>query len=333
MSNNNRSDTNHAWAECPTKMIHQLWQKTKALDKKNFGSNGSLHAIVRGFIDRLLAERCCLNMHRLPDKTKCACTQSLDDVLSDSQRNELAIYIIYFHAGCGGKKRQNLFIQWIKYGKLQQSNKEHNKEKHRVYLLPGASGTHVICSNTLARLLGFGHWQIDTVLKCVEMNEAPSHGLENKVSNATNPATAELMENFFIEILQFAAPRATRIVRNVVGEDAHTELRDDNDKTQELPVYFSKCSLFKRLLCDAGWDLDLDHKGRVVSVKAITNKPQIVKRKEDLPTWQGFLRYWELHHLDLVTAKPREDVCGECFVFANSHQFASQRKKERKSKC
>jgi len=327
MSNSNRIDTAHAWAECPTKRIHELWSKTQAKNKAMFDNDGSLRAATREFVDRLLAERCCLNMHRLPNKTLCDCTACLDDTLTDSHRNELAVYIIYFHTACGKKDRQALFIQWIKYGKLQQSTKLRAQEKHRVYILPGATGTHVICRNTLARVLGFGRWQIDTVLKCVEKNEAPSHGLDNKKSNATNPTVINLMEIFFDEMQQFSAPRATKIVRNVVGTAIQSELRDEIDKVQELPVYFTKRSLFKRLLAEAGYDIKLDSKCRVLSVTATPGKKQTVERKEDLPTWQAFLRYWKQHHPFLVTAKAREDVCGECYVFANSRQFTTQKKK------
>jgi len=327
MSNSNRTDTNHAWAECPTKRIHELWSKTTQKNKATFDNDGSLRAAARAFVDRVLAERCCLNMHRLPDKTLCHCTACLDDSLTDSHRNELAVYIIYFHTACGKKDRQALFIQWIKHGKLQQSTMLRAQAKHRVYILPGATGTHVICRNTLARFLGFGRWQIDTVLKCVERNEMPSHGLDNKTSNASNPTVIALLDTFFDEMQQFAAPRATKIVRNVVGAEMQSELRDEIDKVQELPVYFTKRSLFKRLLAEAGYDIKLDNKCRVLSVTATPGKKQTVERKEDLPTWQAFLRYWKRQHPYLVTAKAREDVCGECYVFANSRQFATQKKK------
>ena len=120
MNHNNRNDTAHTWAECPTKKIHLLWKKTMAQEKKNFDRDGSLRAEVTAFVDRLLAERCCLNAHRLPNKALCDCTKCLDDSLTDSQRKELAVYIIYFHTGCEKKDRQALFIQWIKYAKLHK---------------------------------------------------------------------------------------------------------------------------------------------------------------------------------------------------------------------
>ena len=41
----------------------------------------------------------------------------------------------------------------------------------------------------------------------------------------------------------------------------------------------------------------------------------------DCPSWYKFHTYWQQNYPHLVLSRPREDICGDCFVFANSYKY------------
>jgi hypothetical protein len=77
--------------------------------------------------------------------------------------------------------------------------------------------------------------------------------------------------------------------------------------------------------CFNGWEVTLDNTGRVITKTEIAGQPQLIKK----PTsWPAFLTFWEDHFSKVVIQRSSEDICDECFVFANQHRYGERKKKE-----
>jgi hypothetical protein len=74
-------------------------------------------------------------------------------------------------------------------------------------------------------------------------------------------------------------------------------------------------------LFELGWKYTYDAKSRVIAKEAIEGVEQ-----HDPPSWTSFRRYWKKHHPKLFIAGAREDVCNQCYVFANRHRYATRKK-------
>ena len=38
-------------------------------------------------------------------------------------------------------------------------------------------------------------------------------------------------------------------------------------------------------------------------------------------SWPAFLAFWRKEYSNLIIASPREDICGDCWIFANRHKY------------
>ena len=218
-----------------------------------------------------------------------------------------------------------------------------NKDKHKTYILPGTTTTK-ICRNALCVILGIGRYYWATCYDALKNGGVPTHGLyglHGEASNRVNTKQHEHMLVFFESIKPLAAPRATRIVRSLVkthvskvglmGEyTSLNEIRDDDEDVVELPSCYSKRALYGRLYKDHGWTLKFDNKGRLLEKEAVPNQSQTDRK--DLPSWWTFLEYWNHNYPKIVCQRPREDICGDCFKFANSYksrEASNDRKQQR----
>ena len=80
-----------------------------------------------------------------------------------------------------------------------------------------------------------------------------THGLKGMPSNNTNVFMNEILERFFSEVSEFAAPRATLLVKQILQEENElgggyheryfTDIRDGD--FIDLLTYFTKRSMYK----------------------------------------------------------------------------------------
>ena len=124
------------------------------------------------------------------------------------------------------------------------------------------------------------------------------------------------MTTHFERLMEKATPRATRLVKVMGGLDTC----DDDDKQCELPTSMSKRSCYCNFCHERGWVIQFDAKG-VVSSKEETN----VGEGQPIPSWTTYYKFWANQYKDLLIRKPSEDICGECWCFANA--FRSRHKK------
>jgi hypothetical protein len=250
--------------------------------------------------------------------TNCRCMGNIIN-LSEPEAAS-AIDYLYGFAIVTKAGQQNLLKDWIKYSDcLSVAYKRGDARKRTNFLLPGT--THLICKGALCRLLGIGMDPWKTVTKMAKNNLPPSHGLSGKVGNKVDDSIEETLRNFFTEILTFAQPRASLVIRSLVCEEVVTELWEDDKDIVQLPSHMTKRSLYDRLLLQIGWKYIYDSKSGIIERQAVEGTDQ-----QQAPAWSSFRRYWAKHHPKLFIAGAREDVCNQCYVFANRHRYTAKNK-------
>ena len=88
---------------------------------------------------------------------------------------------------------------------------------------------------------------------------------------------------------------------------------DDDDKQCELPTSMSKRSCYRNFCHECGWVIQFDAKGVVLSKEEIN-----VGEGQPIPSWTTYYKFWANEYKDLLIRKPSEDICGECWCFANA---------------
>ena len=246
-----------------------------------------------------------------------ACKCMKDPALTPEMVHEAADFLRGF-ALLKKEQQQAMIVEWMKYASLSKERLlGHSMDnQRRIWLLPGT--TFSICRNALQRIIGYGSKAWKNCEHMSRNNIAPAgrHGLAGRTgvdANKSNPVFHEQLSFFFNNIQDLCTPRATRLVREFAGA---TELRDDEDELVELPPYLTKSGLYKRFVNDCGYEIYHDAKHRVTGTLAITGKEQ-----KSFPSERTFIEFWSSKYPQIVPQKVREDICGDCYTFSNSHRF------------
>ena len=125
-------------------------------------------------------------------------------------------------------------------------------------------------------------------------------------------------------MMELSAPRATRIVQDETGSG----LRDQDLDVKELPTHFTKRGMYYRYGLDRGHKIELkDHKGNLkVSPRAHDDDQDnplwpTGSVTTDIISWTSFRNFWKKHYSKLILPNARHDICGECFMLANSFRY------------
>jgi len=322
--------------DSPAQDIRRLHSSLKLKEKKLFDNDGVQSALIDDFIGTLVAQPTCVDINNPTRSFGCKCMFNLclEQAVKAQVISEILRFVIM-----PKYEQQKLVLEWMKYAQANKTQTHRQEDKHKCYILPGTTTTKT-CRNALCVLLGIGRYCWSTCCEGLKNGVMPRHGLYGEVSNRLNATQHEHLGTFFEDVKQLAAPRATRIVRSLVkthvdkavllGEySAITDTRDDDEDVIELPTCYSKRALFGRLYKDHGWTLKFDNVGRLVSKDPVTDAVQTPKK--DLPSWWTFLEYWNHNYPKVVCQRPREDICSDCFKFANSYK-TKQSKLERKQR-
>ena len=305
----------------PIKKLHADYFKLTtqaARDAMNFRPRKNF---ILMFLLELVREPTCIDMINKARGTSCTCLR--DCKLSVDEKHAVVEYLVNF-AIMEKREQQVLVIAWMQYALALAKSRvhHHRKDQLRIHLLPGT--THMICRNSLQRLIGFRREAWKTCDFHAKTNTLPTHGLTGKISNRMNPLVHEKMEKFFEELKTLASPRATELVRRISGG---TELRNTDQEILELPTYFNRSLVFRRFLFENGWKPLYDNKHRLVEMQAIPGKEQ-----SDLIACETtFMRFWKENFPKLIVQRPGQDICGDCYVFANRHRFMLEKEKEQKN--
>jgi hypothetical protein len=270
--------------------------------------------LLRAFLLKVCAEDC-IDARNRRREVKCGCLKLI--ALSEDD----AIRAVEFLFGFGlltKAEQQTMVKEWIKYSiPLSQGYRRNEPEYKKVFLFPGTS--HLICKNALCRIIGYGSGAWLSIVNLAKKNLPPSHGLGGLKSNHTKDEMKLAMTNYLEKIQKLAAPRATLVARNIVRDEVQIELRDDDEELLELPSNMSKRSIYNNLVAECGWKFTYDSRSRIIERTPIEGVEQT-----DAPSWSGFRQHWKTNFAKLVVAGARQDVCNECYVFANKHRYAKR---------
>ena len=320
-------------ANNPVAILHSKFNNSSAKEKKIFDFKPHRWAIS-WFLDYLFHEDRCINMYNPKRPLQCTCFQSL--VLPDSEKNKVLEYLLDF-AQLKRKEQEKIVFEWVKYAFAQIAagttlpGTTYKESKARRYLLPGSM--FMVCANTCQRMIGWGNRAWQRLQKAGADNQLPVHGLEGKPSNNQISFDARNNMKYFFETMKtHAAPSATRQVRIIAarGNPEKIELRDKDEDVIELPPYYNKNNMFKRFCFDCGWTPVFDNLHRLVDMKAL--HPEERNELKDMPSYPTFLNYWKTNYPKMVTQRPREDVCEECYSFANHYKSIQARKKRKEER-
>ena len=329
MSNNNTNNSEEAFgaaaAKSPLAAIKKLWIHAKKDEKKKFFNDGILALKIEAFLNSMLFYRVgcddVLNPKRGPI---CHCMNDLSMELSDDESRSCVQWLLdYCTTKSDATLQKERVIVWIQYA--QAATQDNVTSKSKVFLLPGTS--HLVCRNAIATILGLGKDAWKTLVDHSRNHTAPTHGLIGM--GVSNEATAALLKSFFDIIKELGTPRATKVVRDVVVREGkafvRTEMREVDEDIVELPTNISKRSLYHRLLKEHGYAMKFGAGGSITEklhpLDGSIDLTTMATKQSDLPSWASFLGFWEKNYPKLVVARAREDICGECYIYANSHKF------------
>ena len=309
----------------PVDVFHKAWMKAlkqgenarKTFDSDVFANSIRVHV-------KQLMQAPCKDLKQLKPTT---CTCMKDITLTDEELEPVVQSIMEF----GMRKKtqqQELIFDIIRMDRALYEVYEGNQHqlfKIRRCVLPGASCV-LICKRAIAALYGYGRRKWSTVEKLVAENRAPTHGLVGKRGNNYNKDYNEKMNAFFdAYVVPFVNPRATVVVKTRVADRLEVDLRDHDEDVLELPSSYTKRGLYCQLVSEFfGWRLYFNTKGKLTRKEQrldMENPPAVC-----FPSWKTFLDYWEENHPKVVVPRPREDVCDDCWAFANAFRHNDRMK-------
>ena len=283
----------------------------------------------------------CKDIYSFKD-TSCTCLADMVHTLTDKEVRDVAHALLMFAKQTKGDQQIRV-MDWIAHDNALEKALSgiHRYVKQRRSVLPGTYND-MICKHRLAALIGYGKKKWIACNNLLKENKAPLHGLVGKECNSRyGVAYKRILDMFFVDIVKLATPRATRIVTTVVENNKQTgdpsadnelttqariELRDKDEDILELPSSITKRGLYARFLKErCGVIQVLDAQGRVAGVRG--DEPTDVV-PERYPSWRTFCRHWERYYPKVVVAKAREDICDDCWRYANSFRFKARDMKE-----
>ena len=315
----------------PVNVVHREWRGMKAKDDaeavKLFDQKHSA-LLFKFVVDHMQFVSGCPDIYIKAKVTSCCCLYEMVTRLSDDEVRDVAQSLLFF--GKQSKEEQQIRVMdWIAHDAALDKGLAgvHRFVRQKLNVLPGTRN-EMICKHRLASLVGYGKKKWIACSKLTKNNSLPIHGLNGKQSNNGNIHQGyTIILNMFFSLMEtLAVPRATRVVRNVVddtnnaGESSvRINLRDQDDDLLELPSSMSKRGLYARFLKEhLGVVQVLDARSRIIGVRTVEEGgtiPQIY------PSWRTFNRHWEQHFPKLVIARPREDVCEDCWRYSNAFRF------------
>lgn len=322
--------------EHPVNRAHREWSQLKKITpeiEQEFNYKHT-HSIFRFVVNHMEYVPYCKDVYN-KEATSCSCLPNLVGDLSDGEIVDCATALLHF-AKQSKSDQQIRVMDWIAYDSAIDKGLAgvQRKIRQKRSVLPGTRN-EMICKHRLAGLIGYGKKKWTACCKLLDENKAPVHGLKGKQSNngKVHYVYTSLFHGFFDGLKELATPRATRIVTTQILREQPTaenretrdepaqviELRENDEDVMELPSSMTKRGLYKRFLQErVGIIQVLDAKCRVVGVRSEEEGGPI---PEIYPSWRSFNRYWDKYWPKLIIAKPREDVCDDCWKYANAFRF------------
>jgi hypothetical protein len=261
----------------------------------------------------------CFNCKKT-SRTRCWCLQAID--------TDVMVKWLIYMAKCEKKQRTTFYKQFMTTS---------IKKRKVVITLPGIPGNPIICSITFRNLFALSVYQYSAMLKELAggITGPKEHHLRGK-SNRHQGSVYSRCKEGVVEWLaqygkEFGEPTATRFIRETTG----IGVRDTEIDLVHLPSHFSKRGIYGAYVHQNGYQLPkATHKGSLGAVKNYklrtddeddTDWPPAMEPNE-VVSLTVFVRIWK-DKCPLIVIKPKsEDICGDCYVFANQLKYGEKRK-------
>jgi hypothetical protein len=156
----------------------------------------------------------------------------------------------------------------------------------------------------------------------------PTHkgtGKANYNAVKTNERKYLPLKHHFEYLQNLGEVRATRVVATLVdGMGGHVN-RDDNIEVTYLPISMGYRPCYKRYMKSLGYDVRTTATGGLV-VTAEAGKEADPGEYVSFPTYYSM---WKRDFKNLKVSRPAEDICKDCYVFANRHRHLAHHRSVR----
>ena len=182
--------------------------------------------------------------------------------------------------------------------------------------------THLLCKHGLCCLLSFGQSRYISIRKAAMssavLQDHKNIGKKNYNAVENNERKYQPLNDHFEYLKNLGEVQATRAVATLVdGMIGGRTNRDDNITLIYLPISMGYRSCYKRYMKALGYNIRTTAMGGFV-VTAEEGGKEV--DPGEFVTFPTYLNLWKRDFKDLKVSRPAEDICKDCYVFANRHR-------------
>jgi hypothetical protein len=274
------------------------------------------------FVNRLLGMIC-------PNKN-CDCLAILQ---SGNVQSSVAMYLSWFERR-SQYEQNSIVFEWWRYVLILRPSKKQRKGKRNktLFRLPYFVGdgndddsnehrSHLVCVRGLNTLLNIGQKRYIKIRNAaVSSAVLPKHKRIGTVAAHAvkkNERKYLPLVNHFEYLKNLGEVRATRVVATLVdGMGGHVN-RDDDINVIYLPISMGYRSCYKRYMKSIGYNIQTTALGGFIVTSDEEGKEV---DPSDFVTFPTYFNMWKKDYKDLKVSRPVEDICKDCYVFANRHR-------------
>jgi hypothetical protein len=249
-------------------------------------------------------------------------------------RSAIAKYLTWFERR-NKHEQDSIVFEWWRYVlilKPSKAQKQGMKNKN-VFCLPFVDDgtdaiddkvrTHLLCKRGLYCLLTFGQRRYVSIRSAAKSSAVfPDHksiGKKNYNAVEKNERKYQPLKDHFEYLKNLGEVQAMRAVATLVdGRIGGRTNRDDNIDLIYLPISMGYRSCYKRYMKALGYDVRTTAMGGFV-VTAADDEGKEVDPGEYV-TFPTYFSLWKRDFNNLKVSRPAEDICKDCYVFANRHR-------------
>ncbi len=180
---------------------------------------------------------------------------------------------------------------------------------------------HLLCTFGLQRLLAFGNKRYRSIQNALKFTSVmPAHksiGKKNYNVIKNNDQKYEPLMRHFEYLKNLGEDQATQVVATLVdGMQGHTNCNDSLDVTY-LPISLGYWSCYKWYMTLLGYIVRATAMGAFIVMGEDS-------KEVDAGEYCSFLTYfilWKRDFPDLKVSWPVEDICKDCYAFANRYRY------------
>ena len=262
----------------------------------------------------------------------CGCLAIVHD---SNARSAIAKYLTWFERR-HKHEQDSIVFEWVRYVLILKGSNEQRKgmKNQKVFRLPFVDDgtdavdekngvqTHLLCKRGLVILLTFGERRYFSIRRAAMSSAVlPQHnsvGKKNYNNVEKNERKYQPVLHHFEYLKNLGEVRATRAVATMVdGVGGHAN-RDDNIEVIYLPISMGYRSCYKRYMKALGYNVRTTATGGLVVKADDEGKDEV--DPGDYVSFPTYFSLWKRDFNNLKVSRPAEDICKDCYVFANRHR-------------